>query len=113
MKPFAVFAISFRDNLLCATTREDGSVGLAGGKVDQGEMPEVAVLREAEEEGFLLSNPIFYRSAMVEGKLVAWYFCDFVAKLDSYKEAYRGIKNVFLPVEEVAKHFGNQFLTEL
>ena len=111
--PFAVFAISFKSGLICATTRENGSLGLPGGKVDQGETPEVAVLREAEEEGFILLNPVFFRSAIVDGKEVQWFTCDLVKKLDQYKESYRGITPVFVPVEEVAGSFGNSFLLEM
>jgi len=84
---------------------------LVGGKIDQGETPEEALLREAEEEGFILANPVFARSAIVDGKEVAWYFCSFVAKLESYKEQHR-ILNIFASTEEVAKSFGNEFLLD-
>lgn len=55
MKIHAVFVVAQdQDGNWAATTRpnDPGKIGLPGGKVDEGETPEQAVIREAREEGW-------------------------------------------------------------
>lgn len=76
--PHAVFVLA-----LCAqhrgryagTTRADGSRGLPGGKVDAGERPEQAAIRESREEGWeiLLTSRRPIHRQTVDGREVWWF----------------------------------------
>lgn len=98
-----------------ATTRPDGRVGLPGGKVEPGESPIAAALREAAEEGWLVrprkgAKWREYR-ATVDGRPVVWFYQPraTAVKLASYKEASRGIRPVVLTTGQVAgSGFGNR-----
>ena len=112
---FAVFAVTKfrRTNLLCATTRPDGTIGLPGGKVDPGEDIFKAVTREAKEEGWNLKcDRKIIHTAIVDGKKVAWIKCstmvDPVRK--EWKEKYRGIFPLAIPAELLTPGLGNEFL---
>ena len=93
MKPkiHAAFIIHkvHKTDFFAATTRDDGrKVGLPGGKVNDGEAPRDAAIREAAEEGWEVSGvfPRPYKIAPVDGKLVAWYGAIDAKKLKSFKE---------------------------
>lgn len=94
MNVFAVFVFAQDGNGIAMTTRPDGNCGLPGGKVDAGEDIVSAAIREAGEEGWIISiqnnNPI--HSQLVNGKLCVWLAGTIISKLDNYKEKYRGIK---------------------
>ena len=117
MNVFAAFAIVRHwDGRIWATTREDGSIGLPGGKLEQGEDIIDAARREAREEGLSIRalEARVVRVAEVDGKPVAWVEFVFAEahRLDDYKEQYRGIRPIIVPVADVAAGFGNEFLLE-
>jgi ADP-ribose pyrophosphatase YjhB (NUDIX family) len=95
--PFAVFAVvPLGDGYYAATTRaadrgEAGKIGLPGGKVDPGESPVAALLREAREEGWEISgvNPTPVHSQDVDGKPVQWFVAESATMLADYKEKGR------------------------
>lgn len=114
--PFAVFVVhQFSNGEIAATTRpndrmsddEGISYGLPGGKVDPGEDPMEAAIRESEEEGWKVSGLTFGHSDMVQGKLVWWYRSKSAIPLKSYKERHRGIKPIQIEMGEL-KGFGNE-----
>ena len=93
---FAVFAVVKTQNGFAATTRaadrgESGKIGLAGGKVDAGETAVEAVIREAAEEGWIITgvNPTPIHTAFVEGKMVGWFTATNAVKAITYKEMGR------------------------
>jgi ADP-ribose pyrophosphatase YjhB (NUDIX family) len=95
--PFAVFAVALLPcGAVAATSRaadrgEAGKIGLPGGKVDPGESPREALLREASEEGWLLSGveETPFHVATVEGKTVAWFRAQSAQALVDFKEKGR------------------------
>jgi hypothetical protein len=113
MKPFAVFVISqISPNSFAATTRPNGGIGLPGGKVDIGENPIDAVIREAKEEGWEVSLPIFkVHSQLFDGKMVFWYVATQPAKkLSVYKEMGR-INPILATLDEIVNSgLGNDWL---
>jgi len=98
-KLHAVFLIApTSPTTFAVTTRDKGlSVGFPGGKVDTGESPEDAVLRESREEGvdtkdITAADLTLVHSQLVECKPVAWFYTSkMVGKLATYKEQHRGI----------------------
>ena len=106
---FAVFGVYFNGKQFAVTTRPSGGIGFPGGKVDNGEMAFNAMIRESGEEGFLVtsadSNP--YYTAIVDGKLVAWYKIFSCEVLNDYKEKYRGITPIFVSQDKITS-FGNE-----
>lgn len=106
LRLFAVFAVAPLPGGVAATTRaadrgEAGLYGLPGGKVDDGEDPRAALIREAREEGWLLTDvsdrPFFV--APVDGRMVAWYAARAIRPLTEYKERHRGIRPVVVAPE--------------
>jgi ADP-ribose pyrophosphatase YjhB (NUDIX family) len=95
--PFAVFAVAPLSNgYFAATTRaadrgESGKIGLPGGKVDPGENPVQALIREAREEGWELLevNPTPIHAQDVDGKHVQWFLATSATMLADYKEKGR------------------------
>ena len=118
--PFAVFIFAqLPDGSWAATTRaadrgEAGRIGLPGGKVDAGEDPRAAALREAREEGWAIearpSDLVLVHEAMVEGHPVAWFAAPRGARvvcLDDYKEVGR-IRPIRIDLDAIAASgYGN------
>lgn len=109
---------------LCATTRaadrgERGRIGLPGGKVDPGEDPAHAALREAAEEGWQVNcdpdDLALVHLAKVDGRLVAWYEVPPGVKgvrKAKFKEKGR-IRPVTAPRWKIAASgYGNEFLDD-
>ena len=74
----AAFIIGFKGGLVAATTRPAGGIGLPGGKLEAGETPAQAALREAQEEGFIFpletaQELVFHERAIVAGKQVEFF----------------------------------------
>jgi poly(A) polymerase/tRNA nucleotidyltransferase (CCA-adding enzyme) len=114
--PFAVFVVhQFPNGKIAATTRpkdrmkddEGLSYGLPGGKVDPGEDPMEAAIRESKEEGWKVSGLTQKHSDIVQGKLVWWYHAKSATPLREYKEKYRGIKPIQIGMDQL-KGFGNE-----
>ena len=114
MRTFAAFILcQTARNAVCATTRDDGRIGLPGGKVDVDESPVQTAIREAHEEGWAVdgvdSTPI--HRAIVDGKPVVWFRATSATRLADYKEKTRGIRPVIVTVDTVRRSgFGNENL---
>jgi guanylate kinase len=113
--PWAVFIVGKVGDKYAATTRDDGRIGLPGGKVDAGESGKVAVMREATEEGWRFpkeTNLTLIHQQDVEGNPIDWYMADTTpSKLSEYKEKHRGIKPILITEEELRNSgFGNENL---
>ena len=116
--PFAVFVIVRVETGYAATTRatdkgEQGRIGLPGGKVDSGENPIDAAIRESREEGWgvvgINSNPVHQQ--LVDGKMVWWYTAKNAVMLNEYKEKGR-ITPIVASKEEVQRSgYGNENLS--
>lgn len=108
---FAVFAVARPrriHDLICATTRGDGKIGLPGGKVDAGEDIFSACEREAKEEGWNLDvSKRVLHIGIVDGKKVAWVHA--VTRLrpiiQDHKEKSRGIMPIAVPQEMLSSTF--------
>ena len=115
MKVFAVFLVSQIGDKYVATTRTDGTLGLAGGKLDSGETPQQALLREVSEEGWKLPDDV--QLTLVHQQLVDGNICQLYqsnqspVQLNSYKEMKRGIKPVLISKKQlIDSGMGNQNL---
>lgn len=106
----AAFLIIPHGGLYAAVTRDTGDapLGLPGGKVEPGESPLEAALREAREEGWRIVYPRYAQvievwRAEVDGTLVRWiYIEDAEAKpLRRYKEQRRGIRPTWAAADEL------------
>ena len=111
---FAVVAVpgGYAGTTRAADRGEAGRVGLPGGKVDAGETPAQALLREAREEGWgmagVCSTPL--HTALVDGRLVHWYRVRSAVQLTTYAEIGR-ISPVVLSRDQVlASGYGNDRL---
>jgi len=114
---FACFAVVRVGDQIWATTRDGkdtGKIGLPGGKCDSGETPVETAIRESSEEGLLVhGDGKLIHQDLVDGKLVQWFEFDSATKLDTYKEKYRGINPILVPIFDIAMSgFGNDFLIE-
>jgi ADP-ribose pyrophosphatase YjhB (NUDIX family) len=115
--PFAVFVVTKAGDGYAATTRaadrgESGRIGLPGGKVDPGEDPVRALVRECAEEGWAVEGvaPAPEHVADVEGKPVWWYRASSASMLDDFKEKGR-IEPVVKSLDEIAASgYGNEWL---
>lgn len=99
----------FAGTTRAADRGEAGKIGLPGGKVDLGESPVQAALRESAEEGWAVSGiePEPFYTAMVEGHLVAWFRAESAAPLESFKEQGR-ISPIVATLDEIASSgYGN------
>jgi hypothetical protein len=116
MEIFAAFFVAKsprKPGKYAGTTRRDGKVGLPGGKVEAGETPLQAAVRESAEEGFLIvpicGTPI--QTKIVDGKPVQWFSGIVIKQLENYKEKKGGIRNIYLTKKQVLESgFGNEFL---
>lgn len=115
--PFAVFCVVHRSGLVAATTRaadrgEGDRIGLPGGKIDAGESPVEAAIREAREEGWKVGGrATLVASRMVEGRPVLWFEFETAEPLKVFKESHRGIRPIWVTVDEIANSgYGNDFL---
>lgn len=114
MKFFAAFFLARTDaGHYALTTRPEGGKGLPGGKVEPGEDPLAAAVREAREEGWEIlpigKNPI--QTKLVKGKLIVWFPGVAVRPLSEYKEEARGIRpTIGTEAEVVATGMGNASL---
>ena len=118
MDYFATFAVVFENDKVWCTTREDGTIGLPGGKVDPNETSMRACIRECSEEGLLINDAIgkIVKTDVVSDKPVVWYQFESATALTEYKEKYRGIKAVLVSIEDLIAsnpYFKNDFLLEL
>lgn len=121
MNVFASFAVIFKDGMVCATTREDGRIGLPGGKRNIGEDPILTCIRESEEEGWgfrsISENPLLYLIQPVDGKLIAWVLFNQdaeVEKIENNKEKHRGIGPILVTFDEIKNSgFGNRLAIDL
>ena len=116
--PFAVFVVAkLGSDLVAGTTRaadrnESDRIGLPGGKVDAGEDPVDAAIRESEEEGWKVEivNTTPIHQDIVDGRVVWWYEGINPVKLKDYKEKNR-ITPISCRVEDVLKSgYGNENL---
>lgn len=115
--PFAVVLVApTQDGLIAATTRpkEPGRIGLPGGKLDPGETPLEALLRECEEEGWWVTirdNAEPSHAAMVDGNLLWWYVTDQIAKpMESFKEQHRQ-QTISVDYDTIANAgYGNEWM---
>lgn len=121
MEVFASFAVIIKDGMICATTREDGRIGLPGGKCNIGESPLLTCIRESEEEGWgfhsIGENPLLYLIQPVDGKLISWVLFNEDAEvemIENNKEKHRGIGPILVSFDEIKNSgFGNRLAIEL
>jgi 8-oxo-dGTP pyrophosphatase MutT (NUDIX family) len=108
---FAAFVVACTEGGFAATTRPDllEKFGLPGGKLEAGESPLEAAIREAAEEGWLVSgiNPMPIQAYVLDGKLVLWFTATTAVRLSVYKEQGRITPVVISREMLLASGFGN------
>jgi ADP-ribose pyrophosphatase YjhB (NUDIX family) len=103
MSVFAAFSVVVLPNgRIAGTTRPGGGVGLPGGKVEPGENPVRAAVREAAEEGWDVGGFIHaVNDKLVDGKLVMWFAFERAERRAEWKEKGR-VEPVELTLDELA-----------
>jgi 8-oxo-dGTP pyrophosphatase MutT (NUDIX family) len=113
---FAAFVVVRTEGGFAATTRAadrgESGIGLPGGKLDPGESPVAAVIREAAEEGWLVStvDPVPIQALLVDGKLVLWFTATTAVRLSVYKERGRITPVVATFGQILSSGYGNEQL---
>ena len=113
---FAAFVVVRAEGGFAATTRAadrgESGIGLPGGKLDPGESPVAAVIREAAEEGWLVStvDPVPIQALLVEGRLVLWFTATTAVRLSVYKERGRITPVVATFGQILSSGYGNEHL---
>jgi ADP-ribose pyrophosphatase YjhB (NUDIX family) len=102
MSVFAAFAVIVLPNgRIAGTTRPSGGVGLPGGKVEPGENPVQAAVREAAEEGWdVHCKGHVVHDQLVDGKLVMWISFERAERRAEWREKGR-VEPVELTVDEI------------
>ncbi len=103
--------------MIAGCTRENGTIGLPGGKVEDGENPFDAVIRESREEGWKLNiygerESAILKKEKVDGFLIWWIRCHIDTRVPQdteWKEKHRGIYPVIVPPSALAFE-SNKFL---
>jgi ADP-ribose pyrophosphatase YjhB (NUDIX family) len=118
MKEPAVFAVVFVNGKICATTREDGTIGLPGGKREINECHLETAVREAKEEGWEFTKILYHHSFLtqvINDRLVTWVYIEADAKmLTDHKEKHRGIIPILSTMKEIIESGrGNKLAMEL
>lgn len=109
MKTSASFVVILINNMVCATTRLDNTIGLPGGLTEVNETPIQTALREAEEEGWeidLTNDPkiIHLLTDIVNDRVISWILIDSTAEIkEDYLEKSRGIKPILVSIDEIKK----------
>lgn len=102
---FLLAPVSGYPGYIATVTRWDGTLGLPGGKVELGELPFEAAIRETFEEGWVIPGGAVLSlicEREVEGKRIAWYSTNSQVKPAMFwKEQSRGIGPVPAPAESL------------
>jgi 8-oxo-dGTP pyrophosphatase MutT (NUDIX family) len=117
----AAFILAPTHGGIAATTRaadrgEAGRIGLPGGKVESGETPLQAAIREAREEGWEITRPhpepvqVMISPEFAPGYIIYWYVAGKARRLDEYKEQGRITPIVVRPDDIVRSGYGNDRL---
>ena len=118
----AMIVATTKDGDFIASTRPKdkrshaGEIGLVGGKLESGETPRQAAIREAGEEGWnvkgVSKKPIHH--SRHGGKVIAIYSADSAKPVHNHKERRREVYPVTVTQEELAgSHPANSFVSEL
>jgi 8-oxo-dGTP pyrophosphatase MutT (NUDIX family) len=111
MEIFAAFVVAPVGDDIAATTRVNSDkIGLPGGKLEPGESARDAVIREAMEEGWKLSDvaETHYHEDIVDGNPVVWFIAGSATKIDNHKEAGR-VEPVVASFDRISTSgFGNK-----
>lgn len=113
---FAAFVLAPVGTGYAATTRAadrgETGIGLPGGKLDAGEDPLDAVIREAAEEGWAVVglDPVPIHAQSVQGRPVVWFRATGATALRTYKEQHRISTLVATRDQVLASGYGNKNL---
>lgn len=116
---FAAFVVANVDDHFAATTRaadrgELGKIGFPGGKLDAGETAREAAMREASEEGWLVTglSDEPYHEAIIDGNLVQWFHAVGATILATFKEQGRILPIVAHRIDLINSGWGNDAALE-